>query len=240
MPIYGSGGFCNYSEAELREQVSEWASAGLRSMKIKVGRDKLADPGRVDLVRSVAGPEVELMVDGNGAYTPPEALLWAEAFRDQGVTYFEEPVSSQDPDGLAEVRRRAPAGLAIAAGEYGWNLPYYQRMLEARAVHILQADVTRCGGITNLLRIDGLCKARNLPFSAHCAPAVSAHACCAMESVIHIEYFYDHQRIERILFEGTVEPHGGLLTPDRSRPGLGLELAREEAERFRVPVGGWS
>jgi L-alanine-DL-glutamate epimerase-like enolase superfamily enzyme len=240
VPIYGSGGFCNYSDDQLREQVSEWANAGLRSMKIKVGRDKFADPARVDLVRSVAGPEVELMVDGNGAYTPPEALLWGESFREHGVTYFEEPVSSQDLDGLGEVRRRAPAGLAIAAGEYGWNLPYYQRMLDAGAVHILQADVTRCGGITNLLRIDGLCKARNLPFSAHCAPAVSAHACCAMESVIHAEYFYDHQRIERILFEGTLEASDGVLSPDRSRPGLGLELAREEAERYRVPVGGSS
>jgi L-alanine-DL-glutamate epimerase-like enolase superfamily enzyme len=238
VPIYGSGGFCNYSDDQLRQQVGQWAGQGCRSMKIKVGRDKLADPGRVELVREIAGPEVELMVDGNGAYTPPEALLWGQTFRDQGVTCFEEPISSQDLAGLAEVRRRAPAGLAIAAGEYGWNLPYYQRMLEAGAVHIVQADVTRCGGITNLLRIDGLCKARNLPFSAHCAPAISAHACCAMESVIHIEHFYDHERIERILFEGTLEPSGGVLTPDRSRPGLGLELQPAQAERYRVATGG--
>jgi len=207
-------------------------------MKIKVGRDKVADPGRIDVVRSVAGPNVELMVDGNGAYTPQEALHWAGSFREQGVTYFEEPLSSQDLHGLADLRRRAPAGLAIAAGEYGWNLPYFQQMLDAGAVHILQADVTRCGGITNLLRIDGLCKARNLPFSAHCAPAVSAHACCAMETVVHIEYFFDHYRIERMLFEGTLDPDEGLLAPDRSRPGLGLELKREEAERYRVHTGG--
>lgn len=238
VPIYGSGGFCNYSDDQLRQQVSEWAEMGFRSMKIKVGRDKLADPARLDAVRAVAGPEVELMVDGNGAYTSQEALLWAECFRDQGVTYFEEPLSSQDLEGLAEVRRRAPAGLAIAAGEYGWNLPYFERMLDAGAVHILQADVTRCGGITNLLRVDGLCKARNLPFSAHCAPAISAHACCAMESVIHIEYFFDHYRIESMLFEGTLDPSGGVLTPSRSHPGLGLELKREDAERYRVAVGG--
>jgi L-alanine-DL-glutamate epimerase-like enolase superfamily enzyme len=203
-------------------------------MKIKVGRDKLADPARVELVQSVAGPHVEVMVDGNGAYTQQEALLWGECFRDQGVRYFEEPLSSQDLEGLAEVRRRAPAGLAIAAGEYGWNLPYFDQMLTAGAVHILQADVTRCGGITNMLRIDGLCKARNLPFSAHCAPAISAHACCAMESVVHIEYFFDHYRIEGMLFDGTVDPCEGLLTPDRSRPGLGLELKRDEAKRYEV------
>ncbi len=238
VPIYASGGFTNYSEQQLRAQVRAWADQGFSSMKIKVGRDKVADPGRIDVVRSVAGPNVELMVDGNGAYTPQEALHWAGSFREQGVTYFEEPLSSQDLHGLADLRRRAPAGLAIAAGEYGWNLPYFQQMLDAGAVHILQADVTRCGGITNLLRIDGLCKARNLPFSAHCAPAVSAHACCAMETVVHIEYFFDHYRIERMLFEGTLDPDEGLLAPDRSRPGLGLELKREEAERYRVHTGG--
>lgn len=234
VPIYGSGGFCNYSSERLAAQVGEWVRAGFHSVKIKVGRDKTADLGRVDEVRSVAGPNIEVMVDGNGAYAVQDALEWADRFRERGVSYFEEPLSSQDLDGLAELRRRAPAGMAIAAGEYGWNLPYFQRMLDAGAVHILQADVTRCGGITNMLRVDGLCKARNLPFSAHCAPAISAHACCAMESVIHIEYFFDHYRIERMLFEGTLEPSDGLLTPDRSRPGLGLELRREEAERYEV------
>lgn len=232
--IYGSGGFTNLTDDQLHEQIHGWARAGCRSMKIKVGSDKPADPSRIDTVREAAGPDVELMVDGNGAYTVPEALLWAERFRDHGVIYFEEPVSSENLGGLTEVRRRAPAGLAIAAGEYGWDLPYYGQMLDAEAVHILQADVTRCGGITNLIRIDGLCKARNLPFSAHCAPAVSAHACCAMESVLHIEYFYDHQRIERMLFEGTLDPCGGRLAPDRGRPGLGIELKRDEAARFAV------
>lgn len=234
VPIYASGGFTSYTDDELRGQASEWARLQFSSAKIKVGRDKPADPGRVDVVREALGPDVELMVDGNGAYTPEEALLWADCFRDQGITYFEEPVSSQDLDGLAEVRRRAPAGLAIAAGEYGWNLPYFQRMLDAGAVHILQADVTRCGGITNLLRVDGLCRARNLPFSAHCAPAISAHACCAMETVVHIEYFFDHYRIEGLLFDGTLDPDRGLLTPDRSRPGLGLQLKDADARRYEV------
>jgi len=238
VPIYGSGGFCSYSPDELREQVQGWVERGFRSVKIKVGRDSDADPERVALVRSVAGPDVEVMVDANGANTPAEAAVWAKRYREEfGVTYFEEPVSSDDLAGLAYVRDHAPAGLAVAAGEYGWNLPYFHRMLAAHAVHILQADVTRCGGITNLLRVDGLCKARCLPFSAHCAPAISAHACCAMETVLHIEYFFDHYRIEGMLFEGTLEPAEGLLTPDRSRPGLGLELKREEARRYQVSLG---
>jgi len=235
VPIYGSGGFCNYTLEQLGDQVRGWVAQGFRSIKIKVGRDAEADPERVRLVRDIAGPELEVMVDANGANQPQEAVLWAQRYRElAGVTYFEEPVSSDDLPGLAYVRQHAPAGLAIAAGEYGWNLPYFQRMLQADAVDILQADVTRCGGITNLLRVDGLCAARNLAFSAHCAPAISAHACCGMETVVHIEYFFDHYRIERLLFEGTLEPDQGLLTPDRSRPGLGLELKRSEARRFQV------
>jgi len=234
VPVYGSGGFCNYSRKQLAEQVEGWVGAGLRSVKIKVGRDAAADPDRVALVREVAGPEVEIMVDANGANRPAQALEWAQRYRELGVTYFEEPVSSDDLAGLAHVRARAPAGLAVAAGEYGWNLPYFQRMLDAGAVDILQADVTRCGGITNMLRVDGLCKARSMPFSAHCAPAISAHACCAMETVLHIEYFFDHHRIESLLFEGALSPRDGLLTPDRDRPGLGLELKRADARRYEV------
>jgi L-alanine-DL-glutamate epimerase-like enolase superfamily enzyme len=233
VPIYGSGGFCNYSREQLREQAQGWVDAGFSSVKIKVGRDAEADLDRVALVRSVVGDDAEVMVDANGANTPQDAAAWAERYRrEAGVSYFEEPVSSDDLRGLAYVRAHAPAGLAVAAGEYGWNLPYFQRMLDAEAVHILQADVTRCGGITNLLRVDGLCKARCLPFSAHCAPAISAHACCAMETVVHIEYFHDHTRIESMLFDGTLDPDQGLLTPDRSRPGLGLELKRDEAARY--------
>lgn len=232
--IYGSGGFTNLTDRQLSEQVAQWTSWGCERVKIKVGTNKLCDPARVDVVRQTAGPDVQLMVDGNGAYTPSEALLWAGCFRDQSVDYFEEPVSSDDLAGLAHVRQRAPRGLAVAAGEYGWNLAYFHHMLAAGAVDILQADVTRCGGITNLLRIDGLCKARNLPFSAHCAPAVSAHACCGVETVKHIEYFVDHYRIEGLLFEGTLEPTGGRLTPDRDRLGLGIALRHDEAQRFAV------
>ncbi len=234
VPVYGSGGFCNLSHEQLAEQVRGWVNDGFRSVKIKVGRDPRSDLERVELVRSVAGEGVEIMVDANGAHTPQDAARWAERYWELGVTYFEEPVSSDDLRGLAYVRERAPAGLALAAGEYGWNLPYFQTMLDAEAVHILQADVTRCGGITNLLRIDGLCQARSQPFSAHCAPAISAHACCAMETLVHVEYFHDHYRIERLLFDGTLDPDDGLLTPDRSRPGLGLELKAQDARRYEI------
>lgn len=237
VPIYGSGGFTSYTLAQLREQAAGWVSEGIDRVKIKVGREKDSDLDRLEAVREGAGEGVELMVDGNGAYTLQEALLWAERFGERGVRYFEEPLTSEDLEGLRELCRRAPAGVDIAAGEYGWNLPYFHRMLSAGAVHILQADVTRCGGITNMLRLDGLCRAREVPFSAHCAPAISAHACCAMESALHIEYFLDHYRIEGMLFHGAPAPHSGALLPDRDVAGHGLTLD-SAAEEHRIGAGG--
>jgi L-alanine-DL-glutamate epimerase-like enolase superfamily enzyme len=229
-PVYGSGGFTSYSTAQMTEQLHGWMEADLPRVKIKVGRDPEDDPRRLALCREIVGDDVELMVDANGAFSPKQALDQAAAYADYGVSYLEEPVSSEDHDGLAFVRAHGPAGMSIAAGEYEWDLGGLARL--AGCVDILQADVTRVGGITSMLRADGICKALQRPFSAHCAPAVSAHVCCAMETLAHLEYFHDHVRIERLLFEGTLDPDGGALAPDRGRPGLGLELKYDEAERW--------
>jgi len=229
-PVYGSGGFTSYSTAQLTEQLHGWMEAELPRVKIKVGRDPRRDPRRLSVCREVIGEEVELMVDANGAFTPKQALDQAAVYAGYGVSYLEEPVSSEDREGLAFLREQGPAGMAIAAGEYEWDLAQVGDL--AGCVDILQADVTRVGGITNMLRVDGVCRALQRPFSAHCAPAISAHVCCAMETLVHLEYFHDHVRIERMLFDGTLDPRGGALEPDRSRPGLGLELKCLDAERW--------
>jgi len=135
------------------------------------------------------------------------------------VGYLEEPVTSEDLEGLRLVRDRSPAAMAVAAGEYAWDLPDVEELAATGAVDVVQADVTRCGGITNMLRVDGVCKAHALPLSAHCAPAITAHVGCAMETLTHLEYFYDPVRIENMLFDGTLSPKDGELTPDASRPG---------------------
>jgi L-alanine-DL-glutamate epimerase-like enolase superfamily enzyme len=234
VPIYGSGGFTSYDEGRLAEQLRHWIDSGIRSVKIKVGRDPDADPARVAFAREVIGPNAALMVDANGAYTVPQALGLAERFAEHDVTWLEEPLSSDDVEGLAELRMRSPAGMAIAAGEYVWSSLDAHRLLEAGAVDVLQADVTRCGGITELLHIAGLCSARQVPLSAHCAPAVSAHAFCAAETAEHIEYFHDHVRIESMLFEHAPEPDGGELRPDERLAGTGLEPRESVLEEYRL------
>lgn len=232
VPVYGSGGFTSYSDDRLREQLGGWVAEGIPRVKMKVGREPEKDPGRIQAAREAIGEEAELLVDANGAYTRKQALYWAERFAEAGITWLEEPVTSEDLEGLRLIRDRGPAGLSIAAGEYSWNLFYSNGLIEAGAVDVLQADVTRCGGITELLRVDALCKARSIPFSAHCAPQIHAHAGCAMETLVHCEYFHDHVRIENMLFDGARRPEDGALTPDPGRPGLGIELKRAEAERY--------
>lgn len=232
VPAYGSGGFCSYSDARLREQLGGWAAEGFHNVKMKVGRDPGHDPERVRAAREAIGDDVELMVDANGAYDPPAAREWAARYARAGVGYFEEPVSSDDVAGLRRVRDGAPPGMAIAAGEYAWSRFDVERLLSHEAVDIAQADVTRCGGITELVRIDGLTAARNRPFSAHCAPGISAHAGCLMETLVHLEYFHDHVRLEGMLFDGTLTPENGVLRPDPSAPGLGLELKAADAEPY--------
>jgi L-alanine-DL-glutamate epimerase-like enolase superfamily enzyme len=227
VPIYGSGGFCSYPNDRLQEQLGDWAAAGIPRVKMKVGRDPDRDPARLDAAREAIGDDVELFVDANGAFNRKDALAWAERYAlEWGVTWFEEPVSSADAEGLRLVRDRAPAGLEIAAGEYAYVPADFGHIIEV--VDCLQADVTRCGGITGLLGVAGLCDAFAVDLSGHCAPAISAHAFAAVGRLRHLEYFHDHVRIERMLFDGVPEPDGGLLRPDRSRPGNGLELKRQE------------
>lgn len=239
VPIYGSGGFCNYPLDRLIKQVTYWAEQGIPRIKIKTSRFPDQDPERLSACRSALGERTVLMTDANGALNRKEALYWAWRFRgDWSVAWMEEPVSSEDPVGLRQVRAQGPPGLDIAAGEYGYVLADFSELLQAKSVDCLQADVTRCGGITGLLQVSGLCSAHSLDLSAHCAPAISAHAFCAVERLRHLEYFHDHVRIEGMLFEGTLSPAGGRLTPDARRAGLGLELKHRDAEKYCVFQSG--
>ena len=234
-PIYGSGGFTSYSRERLQKQLGGWVAEGIPRVKMKIGRQPEKDPARVAQAREAIGQDTELFVDANGAYSRKDALALAEIFAaESGVTWFEEPVSSDDLDGLRLIRDRAPVGMDIAAGEYGYDLWYFRHMLEAGAVDVLQADATRCAGITGFLRVGALVEARSMQLSSHCGPSLHAHPCCAVTNFRHMEYFHDHVRIERMFFDGVLTPIHGELRPDLSRPGMGLEFKRKDAEQYAV------
>ena len=219
----------------MQEQTAGWVEQGIPRVKVKTSREPDRDPARLDAVRKAIGDETELYVDANGALSRKQALEWAHRFRHEWrVSWFEEPVTSDDPEGLRLLRDGGPGGPDVAAGEYGFLLSDFRTLLDAGAGDCLQADVTRCGGITGLLQAAGLAAAHQIDLSAHCAPQVSAHAFSAVLRLRHLEYFHDHAQIEPMLFDGTIEPREGMLSPDRSRPGLGLELKAADAEPYRV------
>jgi L-alanine-DL-glutamate epimerase-like enolase superfamily enzyme len=232
VPIYGSGGFTSYSDERLAGQLSGWVQRdGCRWVKMKIGSEPERDPARVRAARRAIG-EATLFVDANGAYRAKQALAFAGEFAASGVAWFEEPVSSDDLDGLRLLRRNAPPGMDIAAGEYGYTTDYLHRMLDADAVDVLQADVTRCAGFTGWLQVAALCEAHHTDLSGHCAPALHLHAACAAPRLRHLEWFHDHVRIEHMLFDGAPTPRDGMIRPDLSRPGIGLMLKRQDAARY--------
>jgi len=237
VPVYGSGGFTTYDAAAARAQLERWTGdLAIPRVKIKIGESwgtaQARDLARIAFARKVIGPQAELYVDANGGYGRKQAVRMARAMAEHDVTWFEEPVSSDDLDGLREVRDQVDPD--VTAGEYGYDLPYFARMVDAQAVDCLQVDVTRCGGITEWLRAASVAAARGLQVSGHCAPNLHAHVAAAVPNFRHLEYFHDHARIETMLFDGALVPSGGVLRPDLSRPGLGLALKDANCARYRV------
>ncbi len=233
LPIYGSGGFTSYSDAELEQQFTAWARQGITRFKMKVGRDPARDPERVRRARRAIGGNAKLFVDANSAYTRREALEFGTRFAGESdVRWLEQPLPPADLAGLRFLRTHVPPAVEIADGEYGYDCDYFRRLFEAGAIDVPMADATRCGGITGFMKVAALCQAWNLPLSSHCAPALHVHPGCAAAPLRHAEYFHDHERIEAQLLEGVPWPEGGALRPDLSRAGHGLEFKWSEAARY--------
>jgi len=190
VPVYGSGGFTSYDDAQLRRQLSHWVGEQrIPRVKIKIGESWGSDSGR-DLermaqAREIVGADVELFVDANGGYGRKQAVRVMQAAADLDVRWLEEPVSSDDLDGLREVRDAVRPD--VAAGEYGYDLYYFRRMCAAGAVDCLQADVSRCGGISEWLRVGAVAASYGLQVSGHCGPHLHVHAAAATPNFRHLE-----------------------------------------------------
>ena len=235
--VYGSGGFTSYDDDRMVQQLVSWvADQQIPRVKIKIGQDHGTrtdrDLHRIHRAREAIGPEAELFTDANGAYSAKQAIRLARAAAEAGVTWLEEPVSSDDLPGLHLVRERVDAD--VTAGEYGSDVRYFQRMCAAQAVDCLQVDATRCGGYTEWLRAAAVAQAHELTVSGHCAPHLHAPVAAATPNVRHLEWFHDHVRIENLAFDGVLDPAGGTVAPDRSAPGHGLTLREADLETYRV------
>jgi L-alanine-DL-glutamate epimerase-like enolase superfamily enzyme len=237
VPVYGSGGFTSYDEAQLRDQLTHWAvEQQIPRVKIKIGESWGTNPGRdldrIGQARALIGEATELFVDANGGYSRKQAIRMIAAAAEHHVAWFEEPVSSDDLDGLREVRDAVSAD--VTAGEYGQDLYYFRRMCAAGAVDCLQADVSRTGGISEWLRVAAVAASFGLQISGHCAPHLHVHAAAAVSNLRHLEWFHDHVRIESMFFDGTLDPTRGSIRPDPDAPRNGPTLRRGDGAAYRV------
>ncbi|GAA3605563.1 enolase C-terminal domain-like protein [Microlunatus ginsengisoli] len=236
VPIYGSGGFTSYDDEQLAAQLAGWVHDDhLTRVKIKIGEawgtDQDRDLARVRQARDGVGDQGELYVDAIAGYTVAQAVRMSYALDTLDVTWFEEPVSSDDLAGLRRVREGCQAD--VTAGEYGYSLDYFARMAEAGAVDCLQVDATRCGGISELLRITPLAAAHHLDISGHCAPYQHLAVLAAVPNLRHLEWFHDHVRIEQLFFDGADPPRDSALHPPES-VGNGLTWRPDAASPFQV------
>ncbi|MGW4247087.1 enolase C-terminal domain-like protein [Nocardia sp. NPDC004722] len=236
--VYGSGGFVNLTDDQLAEQVLDWQSEGCTAVKIKIGIDQRRDLERITLVDKLVGTDTRIMVDANGAYSPGEARRMGHELDRLGVTWFEEPVTSDDPAGLSSVR--AAVRCDVAAGEYICGDTDALRLIDS--VDCLQLDVTRCGGYTGFLRAATLAAAYHRDISAHCAPALHASVAASVRRLRHVEWFADHARLEALLVDGAPKVDDGRIAPrgngNAADPyGHGMRLAATAADyRISVPT----
>jgi L-alanine-DL-glutamate epimerase-like enolase superfamily enzyme len=235
IPVYASGGFTTYSDGQLTAQIGDWLDVGSTRVKIKIGESWGSrtdrDLERMTQVRRLVGDDVELFVDANGGYSAKQAIRIMAAAADLDVRWFEEPVSSDDLAGLAQVR--AAVSPEVAAGEYGYDIFTFRRLCESGAVDVLQADLTRCGGITEWMRVAAVAASFGLQLSGHCAPNLHAHVAAAIPNLRHLEWFHDHDRIERMFFDGALAPQGGNVALGDA-DGNGLTLRAADAAPYLI------
>ncbi len=227
VPFYGSGIFINCSELELKKEIEYFSSLGMTSFKMKIGSGIKDDLRRVEIVRELIGKDARLFVDANGAYDTKTALTLAHELSRFGVSWFEEPITSDDPNGMKFLRDHFPAGMSLVAGEYANQNHDFLDLLQEGLVDILQADGTRAEGVTGTIEACTLSSAFNIPFSTHCAPLLHGNIGVCVSELMIAEGFYDHLKIEQEFFEHSGTFERGNFYPSREQLGFGWSLKNE-------------
>ncbi len=240
MPAYASGGWAD-AHGIGEELAGYVAHGGFRAVKMRVGAMDGAphvSAARVIAARRQLGPDIELMCDAHGTFTVAEAKRFAWMVRDCDLAWFEEPVTADDKQGMAEVR--AAGHIPIAAGESEYTRFDFRDLIARRAVDVLQPDLAVCGGLTEAVRIGALAAAHNLLLAPHLwagAPAFAAglHLCATSPAGAILEYSLGANPMLHDLIEERFEPDGGTIAiPDR--PGLGITIREDVVRAHTVPV----
>lgn len=238
MVAYGSGGWA--AADTIGGQLAGYvARSGFTAVKMRVGAmdaSVRASADRVIAAREGVGPRIELMCDAHGTFTTSEAKRFCYMIRDCDVTWLEEPVSSDDKTGLAEVRRSTH--MPIAAGESEYTRFDFRDLVDRRAIDVMQPDLAVCGGITEARRVDALASTYNLELAPHMwtgAPAFAAglHLVAASAASRIVEYPLGANPVLHELIEEDLTVSDGMIdVPDG--PGLGITVRENVMRNFAV------
>jgi L-alanine-DL-glutamate epimerase-like enolase superfamily enzyme len=179
VPAYAMVGWLNYSPEELKPIGERAVEQGFRAVKIKVGSPTIEeDVARIEAVRSVVGPGVKIMVDANQVHTVAEALARGRVYEQMGCHWYEEPIPAHDYDGHAALA--AGLGIPLATGENLYGKEEFEALLSRRGADLVQPDLRRAGGPTEVMAIAQMAAARGLPWASHGGGAVMLSLLCAM------------------------------------------------------------
>ena len=237
VPAYASGGWAPVGA--IGKQLAQYVDRGHRAVKMRVGlQDASVDDSaaRVREVREALGREIGIMVDAHGTWSVRDALRFARKVEPYDLAWFEEPVSADNPAGLAEVRRATD--IPIATGENEQTRFGFRDLIAAGAVDILQPDIAIAGGITECQRICALAAAHELTVAPHLWGsailfAAGLHLCVATPCATTVEFSRGENPLLHELVEEPFDLRdGAVLAPER--PGLGLTLRRDFVRAITV------
>lgn len=222
-------------EASARK-AREFLRAGFRAVKLKIGRDLITDIDHAEAVRSAIGSDIKLLVDANGAYTVSESIALARELVKLDVYWLEEPVHPEYADDLARIRRRVD--LPVVSGEWLGSWHQFRDLLKAEAVDVIMPNITRCGGVTGMMKIADMALLQNVTVAPHGVGAgigiVAAIAACAvMPNFLIYEYNQLFNPLRHSVMREAIRFQDGRLRPNDGA-GLGLSLDGATVSRYRV------
>jgi L-alanine-DL-glutamate epimerase-like enolase superfamily enzyme len=237
IPAYASVGFLSMPDEECVEKAVEYVADGYKTLKIKVGYDYgdniAADVRRVEKARLAVGGSVDIIVDANGVYDAAMAIRFAKAAEGLHICLFEEPVHADDIPGLRRVREAG--GIPVATGENEYTKYGCRDLLLAQCVDVLQFDITRAGGFTEMTKISALTQAWNLKLAPHFWPQYSAHLLSPAPHGLYLEVFPTPKGVPaggRIITNQPPVEGGYYHIP--AAPGLGLEYDLHYLKDYRA------
>ena len=236
VPVYGSGGWTNFSEQELVKEMTDYVESGIPKVKMKVGKDfgqsEREDIQRVEAVRKAVGDDVALYIDANNGYYRKQSIYMAKEFEQYKVGWLEEPIIPDDIEGMAEIAKAT--SIPIATGEHEYTKYGFRELIERGAADIVQPDIGRVGGVTEWLKVAHLAHAFNLPVAPHALQLAHLHVACATPNLKVVEYMNVALEGDSIWYTEFPKQKNGSWTPFHDKPGLGLELDHYAVSKYSV------